>query len=446
LGKARVIAALVPLAPARDWIGILGGVPLVWANLIPLTMLMQGWKLKSRVLVPTPSRIRWFLFGWAVSNASLWLPVEIHCSPEAILLGATLGLLLETSRRGKANASRRNLLRVGQAIAGKSSVPGSIMQPGRADPKEWPLFVSGSKVFISYSRSSEWGSECADLLHERVKSVGSDSFLDRRSIPPGASWQYQLDEQIGEAAVFVALCDENSVRRPWVAAELAAALAGRHTSGFPEIILLKKPSLTPAALASALPVFRAAVGDAENGSEGAPRVITVRDTDSITNLVSTLAPSRFKRRAVFPEGFRLLLLTLATPVMFLTTLLPILGLPALLLGIGAQFGKIDLHAWFRPSTLWWLAVVNTYALGVTIRQAIGARYDGMARQRGRSVFATMRLSAIGFALLAAHLLRHVDAVGVVWAVAALWLGWIVTFAYIGGVSQGRRYRPYQLGH
>jgi hypothetical protein len=444
LGKTRVMAALVTLRPSQDWIGILAGVPLVWANLIPLAMLMQSQRTRGvPVGTPTASGSRLVVFGWAVVYASIWLFRETHCATSAVVVGAILGLLLETARRGKAKVFRLRLLRAGREIARMPSLPRSILQPGRTDPLEWPLFASGSKVFISYSRSSSWGSQNADLLHQRLKTVGSDPFLDHQSIPPGASWQHHLDEQIGESAVFIALCDEHSVRRPWVAVEVAAALAGRHTSGVPEIILLRNPSLTQPVLAQSLPVFGDIFRGAESGVEGAPRVITVRDASSILNLSDSLSPNRFSRNAVFPEWLRLLLLTLAAPVMFLSGLVPILGLPALLLAIGIQLAKVDLNAWFQPATLWWIAVASAGALGITMRQAIGARYDGIAKQRGRSVFAMMRLSAIGFAALGVHLWRRLDAKGLAWAVAALWLGWLLTFAYGEGFKHGHRNRSKQ---
>ncbi len=441
LGKASVIAELIPLASSRDWIGILGGVPLVWAMLIPLAILIHGWKRGVPVVVPTPSQTRWLVFGLAVANASMWLPLEIHCPTTTIVLGAILGLLLETSRRGKVRVARSHLLVVGGEIAAMPSLPSSFLQPGSADPRQWPLFASRSKVFISYSRTSAWGSQSADMLHERLKATVGDSFLDRRSIPSGASWRHQLDEQIGESAVFVALCDEHSVRRPWVAAELGAALAGRHASGVPEVILLRSPSLTQ--LAQSLPVFRDVFHGTDGEVEGAPQVISVRDASSLLNLAASLA--RVSPNAVFPEGFRLFLLALTTPLMFLSTLVPILGLPALLLAIGVQLGKVDLNAWFRPAALWWLAVGSGCALGITIRQAIGARYDGIAKQRGRGAFAAMRLSAIGFAALGAHLWRQLDGVGRAWSVAALWMGWLLTFVYVEGIKDGNRSRSKKSG-
>ncbi len=434
-GKARLIAALVSLAPSRDWIGMLGGMPLVWAYLIPLAMLMQGWKHGLTVMART-SRVWWLVFALAVVKASIWLPQQIHCAKGAIAAGATLGLLMEISRRGKEKGARRNLLSVGREIARMSSLPRSIMQPGRADPRQWPLFVSGSKVFISYSRSSKWGNASADLLHQRLKSVGADSFLDRQSIPPGASWQYQLDEQIGDVPVFIAFCDGCSVERPWVAAEVAAALAGRHSSGFPEIFLVREPSLTPSVLDRSLPVFRDVFRWAEAGSEGAPQVITVRDENSIVNLAASLAPGRLQRAAVFPEGFRLFLIALTFPHIFLSSLVPILGLPALLVGISVQLGKVDLDAWFGPATLWWIAVAGAYALGTTIRQAIGARYDGVGQRQDRLSFAAMRLFAIGFAALGAHLWRRIDGVGLAWAATALF--WLGSVGYVQSSSVAAR--------
>jgi hypothetical protein len=438
VGKARVIQALATSPAAVDWLGVAGGVPLVWANLIPLTLLLYTFGGRGRMKPLNTEQLRWFVVGWAVSNACLWLPLEAHSPHRTIALGVALGFFLEIARRSRSGLSRWNLLEIGRRLAAQPAASPALLRRGLEDPKHWPFFALGSKVFISYSRTSEWGSSYAHLLYRHIRAGGGSAIFDRESIPAGAGWQQQLDRHIGEADGFVVLCDAHSIRRPWVAAELAAALEGRRRSGFPELFLLKDPSLSPSDIARGLPVFRLALDSPPGNPDDTLRVITLRDGDSARNLGSTLVPGKLTRRSVFPEGFRLLLLALATPVMAVSSLLPIFGVPALLVGIGAQMQRVDLDSWFRAATQWWLGIASGYAIGIAVRQAVGARYDAIGGRRGRVVFSMQRLSAIGFATLGFHFWKRMDPLSVFTVALAVWAGWTVAAIYVAVIKHGQR--------
>jgi len=426
LGKEVVIAELTRRGLTAQWLGFLAGLPLAWATLIPAAIFMQNWRRVPGVSIRAGRSFAWVVFGLLVARASLWLPMQIHAPERAMVAGGMVGLLMEAARRRRATLARTNLLTMGRRME-EHHVPRSMLTPGNGDPMQWPLFSTGSKVFLSYSRSSAWGSECANRLYVRLKAMGYDTFLDRRSIPLGASWQHQLDEQIGETDIFVALCDKHTVQRSWVAAELGAALLGRHRSGFPQILLAQEEALGEQALAEARPLFRDLLV-ADWGRQSAVQLITLSDPGAAVQMVTALLAQHPTRAAVFPSWLRSVLLGIASPFMMLLSLATILGLPALLIGVGVKFGKIDLQSWFTHATLWWLGMATAVLIGSTLRQAFTARFQGLAKQKGRGAWSAQTFSALGFLILGLPLWRQFHGIDFVWALAAAWMA-VATTAF-----------------
>ena len=65
------------------------------------------------------------------------------------------------------------------------------------------------KVFLSYVRRDS--TPIALQLHRALVEAQFDVFLDRFAVPPGANFQKQLDEDIGDKA-FVVLLESSELR------------------------------------------------------------------------------------------------------------------------------------------------------------------------------------------------------------------------------------------
>ena len=81
------------------------------------------------------------------------------------------------------------------------------------------------KVFLSYVRRDS--TPIALQLHRALVEAQFDVFLDRFAVPPGANFQKQLDEDIGDKA-FVVLLESSELRSSqWVQHEIAYAHSHR---------------------------------------------------------------------------------------------------------------------------------------------------------------------------------------------------------------------------
>jgi tetratricopeptide (TPR) repeat protein len=437
-GEPAVAAVAGRFPHGAEWFGFLAAIPLAWCALIALAIARQGWQRGSQALVSPGRSVGLLLFTLVVARAAGWFPRILHSPAHTLVAGVLVGLLLDGARRRGATAARASLLRTGQRMVEAKAVPVDLLTPGRANPAACPYFATGSKVFVSYSRSSEWGSRCAVELHSRLLSVGLDSFMDRFSIPPGTSWQRRLDEQIGAADVFIALCDAHTIQRPWVGAELAAALAGRRLSGAPQVLLVHPGTISDREVAAALPVFREAMLAAEREDAGAPVLIEARESDSMALVVAAVDSSRMGQTAIFPSWVHGFVMALAFPVMVAIGLSPLLGIPALLVGVGMKLGKIDINAWLRSWLVWWLAMLLPAMIGTTMRQAIAERFQGLGRQRGRGAFSTLSLCAIGLVLLGSQLWDRLEGIYAAWAVVGMWLSWRLTAAFAESMANRQK--------
>lgn len=157
-----------------------------------------------------------------------------------IIAGLFLGLLLDASRRMLAGEKRRSARLEGPE---ECALPAAIGRPGWTFLANAPILGAGSRIFLSYSRSSEWGREVARDLHREFARLRIVSFLDTEEIPVGSSWRHRLQDALGCCTVFIALYDQHTAERHWPLAELVAACKGQAYAAQPSIIIIKHPGL-----------------------------------------------------------------------------------------------------------------------------------------------------------------------------------------------------------
>ena len=77
-------------------------------------------------------------------------------------------------------------------------------------------------VFLSHSaKDREWVAEFADALTD----AGVTTWFDVSKVSPGERWQDQLQEALRASRTLVMIVSPDSVKSPWLFAELGAAVA-----------------------------------------------------------------------------------------------------------------------------------------------------------------------------------------------------------------------------
>jgi hypothetical protein len=185
------------------------------------------------------------LLRWVMAFFPLWIISSIPSSKilanwPFLVAGFGVGILLDASRRMWAQ-SRREQIPISPPIEDRalSVAVGRYWQMLTTAP----VLGTEPNVFISYSRSSPWGSSTASALHENLKRSGTSSFLDVENIAEGTSWRHKIQQAIGRATVFISVQDSITARRYWPRAELNAALQSQRYCGLPTIIILRDATL-----------------------------------------------------------------------------------------------------------------------------------------------------------------------------------------------------------
>ena len=144
--------------------------------------------------------------------------------------------------------------------------------PTWIDPMRAPLLpLAFPRVFISYTRASQWGQHLAGALSRRLAAGGAGVFSDH-AIPEGTSWRRALNQNLGHSSVLIALVDADTVVREWPAAEVEAALLGQAMAGSPQLVVILAPSLPPPDDDAWrwLPVFRTVLAPRDDQRETGP--------------------------------------------------------------------------------------------------------------------------------------------------------------------------------
>jgi len=303
----------------------------------------------------------------------------------------------------------------------------TVLRGDPLNPYTCPLLPSlSARVFISYTQSSAKGIRLARALYRTLKDAGASPFLDRASIPAGASWRRALNEHIGECDTFVCILDERSVQRQWVAAEFLAALESRRLTGTPDVVVLVSPTVERPSQPM-LPVFRGVVAAAATPPvRGRPQILRLnKQTPSC--LPWALAPPRFISTAVLTRIPTRLVLRVLTPLALIGGLGLLTGLILGFLAMLEKSAKLPFAAFLTDhGLLAAVTLVTAYWLGFVARGTIAWEFEHTGE---REMSATMPAIATGgLALALLVLILNVPALIAGWSVALAFAGWLVVAA------------------
>ena len=221
--------------------------------------------------------------------APAWMIDTVNASWIWFTLGIFGGMIIDLTRRNMIN-TRRILKKIDktQITRKGNDLPKKIKESIYGDelnPLNVPMFPNTRpNVFISYTRSSEWSSKIAEIIAQKLKESSTLYFLDRHDIMEGSNWRRALNENLGESLVFISLIENNTISRPWPAAELETALYGKHLTGSPYIVILEKDDVTEGRINTALPVFESILKmPREAVNEFQPKIIQIKSSIENSN-------------------------------------------------------------------------------------------------------------------------------------------------------------------
>jgi hypothetical protein len=188
------------------------------------------------------------VFRWGMAIFPLWIINFIPSSKllanwQFLLAGFGAGILLDSSRRMWAMMRR---MKIPIVPSQETSASQKVTHSGG---RQWQMLTTAPvlevepRVFISYSRASQWGSATAASLHTAIKAAGVASWLDADGIAEGISWRHKLQEAIGKSNVFIAVQDSLTASRHWPCAELNAAMQSQAYCGLPSVIIVRDSTL-----------------------------------------------------------------------------------------------------------------------------------------------------------------------------------------------------------
>ncbi|MBK8975928.1 MAG: toll/interleukin-1 receptor domain-containing protein [Planctomycetes bacterium] len=400
-----------------------------------ILLILRGSRVTAMAPRDNAAIGRWVLVGLVVMLAATALQDRVSGPSSWVVVGAAAGMVLDAIRRG-GRIARRHLIDV-DAARSRSAEPSlrdprtTILAGDPLNSHSCPLLPPLlPRVFISYTRSSRDASRFATALHDDLERSGARPFLDRASIPVGASWRRALDDHLAECDAFVCILDARGVQREWVAAEVLTAVEARRLTGTPEILLLVDPSLRPAS-DPMLPVFQGVLAAAElPPARGRPQILELNEHTRAA-VSWGLRPGRFESLSVFTRATALPIMA----IMMVAGVIGGLGLPAgfvlgllslLQHGAGLPFG-----AWFAERHLQLpAALVIAFLLGFTARAAIAWACE-WRHERGPGTAAPFIASA-GLAMAAFDLCSGLAPLSLAWAIVLAGIGWTIVAAVAAG--------------
>jgi hypothetical protein len=93
----------------------------------------------------------------------------------------------------------------------------------------------GQRYFISYRRSAANDNRLAHFLHDRLRAVGHETFIDV-GMPVGTDWSAEIDRRIDWCDALVVLLSEHSIQSEMVQGEVRRAHQRRRLDGCPRIL------------------------------------------------------------------------------------------------------------------------------------------------------------------------------------------------------------------
>jgi hypothetical protein len=337
----------------------------------------------------------------------------------SLLEGVVAGGVLEGIRRRGWQARRALQGPDEKSVASTYLSPELIrhVAPASRPSLRCPLMPAKiARVFVSYSRSSDWAKSCAQTLHDAIVATGSKCFLDTQGIAAGTNWRTYLNAELTRANLFVYLADGDSVARRWPAAETESALRDRWNTGLPEIVIVTNPQLSQQLdHVPCLPVFRALLAghlEEVKGSLEAPARLVPYTDSAVAELVERARPYAYRSAsAISSELAEWLSRVWSGPrsVIRLTLNLgSLLGLIALLFGLlewTLRLAPALHHSRFNSANylaahgvLYPTFLITALAFGYVVRLAAAARFE-LRGNRGTGPYQAQQLLASGFGLL-----------------------------------------------
>jgi hypothetical protein len=391
-------------------------------------LLLRG--MRATMLAPRDNAafMRWVFAGALIMVGANHFQHALGATYSWLFLGLAVGVLLDSIRRAGRQARRQviNLeTLVEQATDPELGDPKTtVLRGDPLNPFSCPLLPAPSaRVFISYTPSSANGSRLAVALHRGLKRAGASPFLDRASIPAGASWRRALNHHLGECDAFVCILDKKSVQREWVAAELLAAIEAHRLTGAPEIFILIDPAIQHLSQPM-LPVFHGVVSaSASPHIPGRPQILWLNG-QTRSSLIWALAPGRFMPVSVLTRA-------IALPVASAMILAGWIGGVGIFAGyiLGfltmlektAQFpftSELVEQGWLEALTL-----LTAFWLGFIGRGTIALRYEN---EHGREMGVTMpAIAACGLASSLFLFVQRVSVLEMGWAAVLVIAGWLI---------------------
>ena len=366
-----------------------------------------------------------------------------------ITLGAILGMTLDVVRRLEIQG-KRSIISIqeaharvvsGDAADFSESLLGQSQDNGEFIPNMPPAPATAPRIFISYTHASPtmWSANTALWFHGELTKMGADAFLDRAEIAVGSNWPSVLGKRLGEAHVFLVVIDRGSLQKPWVAAEVVAALLCQRDAFLPEIVVVAEPGLSTEDCTSAIPIIRGIL-ERRHGTQLSRRLRVVNGTSlNLHTLLSGLRPHIYYTKGLIPHGFWIVIQGCMIPFTAFATIGPAIGaLLGLTEGILWCMGGPAIPVWMHShGWMGWFLIVLSFLLSSTLRLKFSLDYevsDPNAKRAGCAYFAG--LAGLSYLLIGSLPLGTPITWG--WVAVALFFGWFTGDIFIKVVGRTAR--------
>jgi hypothetical protein len=385
----------------------------------------------------------WAAIGTLVAPPVTLVPFRLQAPWRTIVLAYCAGGLVDIARRRglAARLARRRIDVSGRTPRGEVPSRHLLRDVGTTlpNPLALPMLTPARPaVFVSYARSSAWGSSASRTIRDALRGSSIETFRDLEDLPPGASWRRELGERIGRATTVVCLVDRVSVERDWPAVELEMAVTRNRRVGAPSIVLVIEPELVrDASPIHWLPIFRVLLERLEvPRNEGDAAVVEWNDatTDDVLRRIDGAArfpPSVVPRLLENVAGtlwraprFLLRVVSAAAPAGAYVVTLAIVLTVALAEGDPKTLlTRLGLAAPLLLLTAVWL--------GSLARLACAAYFETSSRRNGGLV-ALLVVGATSQAGLAWWIADNVSTLVLAWGAVATAMAWTETAAFLHG--------------
>ena len=407
-------------------VATIAAIPFFSTILIPLHLLLKG-PVQLSATISTNEHLRWWLLPlFVLAPAAIGLPLTLNAPIPWITLGIILGLLMEISRRNRAQ-DRKTRLSLQKAFnmstTFESAQATKAMLRSNWNPWNYPLTnVAKPRVFISYTRRSAWSKSVATKLEQSLRLRNIQSFRDESGIESGSQWRNQLSQNLNNCNIFISILDEVAVQSEWVASEMIIALTSQSMTGLPDIFILGGPQLSGKAK---LPVFSTLYDLHETArKKNKVRFISV-DEDMVETFASGLVFHARSTPSILPSRFTALFKVLLLPLQWIGPLGLLPGLLSLPVAYFQFIGLFDLEGILQTRNLFVPSVlVCGYWIGYMLRLSFASRFE--IRQLNRQGVANVHLaSGVGFFLIIVHWWEQSLSLLIGWSLALCWLGWML---------------------